>query len=47
MITKMNKKVSRVKYMIVIDPSKGGSDEGIVANGIIEKDFNLLISNYI
>lgn len=33
--------------MIVIDPSKGGKDIGVVGNGIIEKDFNLLISNYI
>ena len=33
--------------MIIIDPSSGGSDSGVSANGIIEKDFNLLISNYI
>ena len=33
--------------MIVIDPSKGGEDIGVVGNGIIEKDFNLLISQYI
>ena len=33
--------------MIVIDPSKGGEDIGITANGIVEKDFNLLISEYI
>ena len=33
--------------MIVIDPSKGGSDVGVSANGIVEKDFNLLISEYI
>ena len=33
--------------MIVIDPSKGGSDVGVVGNGITEKDFNLLISSYI
>ena len=33
--------------MIVIDPSKGGNDIGVVGNGIIEKDYNLLISNYI
>ena len=33
--------------MIVIDPSKGGEDVGVVGNGIIEKDFNLLISRYI
>ena len=33
--------------MVVIDPSKGGSDKGVSANGIVEKDFNLLISEYI
>ena len=33
--------------MIVIDPSKGGSDIGLNENNIIEKDFNLLISQYI
>ena len=33
--------------MIVIDPSKGGSDTGVVGNGITEKEFNLLISEYI
>lgn len=33
--------------MIVIDPSKGGSEVGVVGNGITEKDFNLMISNYI
>ena len=33
--------------MIVIDPSKGGENIGINANGIVEKDFNLLISEYI
>ena len=33
--------------MIVIDPSKGGSDIGLEENNIIEKDFNLLISQYI
>lgn len=33
--------------MIVIDPSKGGSDIGLQENNIIEKDFNLLISQYI
>ena len=33
--------------MIVIDPSKGGNEVGVTGNGIIEKDFNLLISNYI
>lgn len=33
--------------MIIIDPSKGGENIGINANGIVEKDFNLLISEYI
>lgn len=33
--------------MIVIDPSKGGKESGVVANGITEKDYNLLISEYI
>ena len=33
--------------MIVIDPARGGSDQGSVANGITEKDYTLLISKYI
>ena len=33
--------------MVVIDPSKGGNVYGVQGNGIVEKDFNLLISNYI
>ncbi len=33
--------------MIVIDPSKGGRESGVIGNGIIEKDYNLLISEYI
>lgn len=33
--------------MIVIDPSKGGRESGITGNGIVEKDYNLLISEYI
>ena len=33
--------------MIVIDPARGGSDSGSIANGIVEKDYTLLISNYI
>ncbi len=32
---------------VVIDPGHGGSDSGAVGNGIIEKDFNLMISKYI
>lgn len=34
-------------YKIVIDASRGGTDTGVVANGIIEKNYNLLISEYI
>lgn len=33
--------------MIVIDAYRGGNDIGFNANGIIEKDFNLMISKYI
>ena len=33
--------------MIVIDPSKGGRESGVIGNGITEKDYNLLISEYI
>ena len=33
--------------MIVIDPSKGGTDSGNVGNGLVEKDYTLLISEYI
>ena len=33
--------------MIVIDPSRGGSDSGSVGNGIVEKDYTLKISEYI
>ena len=33
--------------MIVIDPSKGGKETGVTGNGIIEKDYNLFISEYI
>ena len=35
-----------MNYKIVIDPGHGGSDSGAVGNGIIEKDMNLDISNY-
>ena len=34
-------------YKIVIDPGHGGNDSGAVGNGIIEKDLNLKISDYI
>ena len=35
-----------MNYKIVIDPGHGGSDPGTSANGIIEKDYTLKISNY-
>lgn len=35
-----------IKY-IVLDASHGGSDSGVSGNGIVEKDYTLLISNYI
>lgn len=34
-------------YKIAIDAAAGGTNQGNVANGIIEKDYTLLISNYI
>ena len=33
--------------MIIIDAFRGGDDLGYTSNGIIEKDFNLMISKYI
>ena len=33
--------------MVVIDAYRGGEDQGYIGNGIIEKDFNLMISKYI
>jgi len=33
--------------MVVIDAYRGGNDVGYTGNGIIEKDFNLMISKYI
>lgn len=32
---------------IVIDPGHGGNDSGAVGNGIVEKEYNLMISKYI
>ena len=37
----------RVNKKVVIDAYRGGDDIGSSANGIIEKDYNLDISNYI
>ena len=31
---------------VVIDPGHGGVDSGAVGSGILEKDYNLLISRY-
>ncbi len=39
----MNEKVTK---KVVIDPGHGGTDPGASGNGIIEKDLNLLISEY-
>ena len=33
-------------YKLVIDAGHGGDDSGAIGNGIIEKDLNLKISNY-
>ena len=35
-----------IKY-IVIDAYGGGNNSGVSGNGIVEKDYSLLISNYI
>lgn len=36
-----------MKYKIVLDAGHGGSDSGNIGNGITEKEYSLLISNYI
>ena len=36
-----------MKYKIVLDAGHGGSDSGNTGNGITEKEYSLLISNYI
>ena len=36
-----------MKPKIVIDAGHGGEDPGTIANGIIEKDINLLISQFL
>lgn len=36
-----------MNYKVAIDPGNGGTDSGYTGNGIVEKDYNLLISNYI
>jgi len=36
-----------MNYKVVIDPGHGGNDLGNVGNDVIEKDYALLISNYI
>ena len=36
----------RVPKKVVIDPGHGGADPGTSANGIVEKDYNLRISQY-
>ena len=36
-----------MNYKVAIDPGHGGSDIGFSGNGLVEKDYSLLISNYI
>ena len=37
----------RALKKVVIDAGHGGEDPGTIANGIIEKDYTLMISKYI
>ncbi len=36
-----------MNYKVVVDPGHGGNDSGVSGNGLVEKDFSLLVSNYI
>ena len=36
-----------MNYKIAIDARHGGEDQGYTGNNIIEKDYSLLISNYL
>lgn len=36
----------RATKKVVIDPGHGGADPGTSANGIVEKDYTLMISKY-
>lgn len=36
-----------MNYKVAIDPGHGGYDNGVSGNGVVEKDFSLLVSNYI
>ena len=42
----MNNNEDRAVKSVVIDPGHGGSDAGAVGNNMLEKDYNLLISQY-
>lgn len=42
----MNNTEDRATKSVVIDPGHGGSDAGAVGNNVLEKDYNLLISQY-
>ena len=42
----MNNTEDRATKSVVIDPGHGGSDAGAVGNNMLEKDYNLLISQY-